>query len=288
MSPDATLRVVTLNAASLLEPGWDERRHETLAWLDHLDADIVCLQEVWRDGAGHDTAAWLVDHTPPGRWHWVFGGVPFPRALWDDPSLLFGSAILSRWPIDEHHLDALPADDHHPDPMHRLGFELLHARTNGIDVFSTHLAPPTDQAYQRVHQVRFIDQRIKALRDPDAALPPILCGDFNAEPDSDEIRFLGALATIEGRSTFYQEAWRATAQTDPGFTWDGRTNPIAATMHLPPQRIDYVFVGDPFGRPDGAGLIVHAELAFHRPLTGVLASDHYGVLAELRWPQREG
>lgn len=39
------LRVVTLNAASLVEPGWPERRRELLAWLDRLDPDLVCLQE---------------------------------------------------------------------------------------------------------------------------------------------------------------------------------------------------------------------------------------------------
>ena len=44
--PDGRLRVVQLNAGSLLEPGWDDRRHEIVAWLERLEPDVVCLQEI--------------------------------------------------------------------------------------------------------------------------------------------------------------------------------------------------------------------------------------------------
>jgi hypothetical protein len=90
------LRVAQLNAGSLLEPGWDERRHEVVAWLEQLDPDIVCLQEVWQDGGTANTAGWIVDRMPGAGWHWHFGGRPFGARLWPDPSLEFGSAILSR------------------------------------------------------------------------------------------------------------------------------------------------------------------------------------------------
>jgi endonuclease/exonuclease/phosphatase family metal-dependent hydrolase len=71
------------------------------------------------------------------------------------------------------------------------------------------------------------------------AMPPILCGDFNAEPDSDEIRFLCSLAPLDGRTTGYQDAWRV-AGDGPGYTQDWRTNPIAAAMNVHRKRIDYV------------------------------------------------
>ena len=38
-----------------------------------------------------------------------------------------------------------------------MNLELLHVRTRGVDVFSTHLAPPPEQAYHRVTQVLAID-----------------------------------------------------------------------------------------------------------------------------------
>ena len=37
--------------------------------------------------------------------------------------------------------------------------------------------------------------------------PQILCGDFNATPDSDEMRFLRGLTTLGGRRTHFQDAW---------------------------------------------------------------------------------
>ena len=41
-----SLRVLTLNIGSLLEPDWDRRRHEIVAWVDRLDPDVICFQEV--------------------------------------------------------------------------------------------------------------------------------------------------------------------------------------------------------------------------------------------------
>ena len=57
-------------------------------------------------------------------------------------------------------------------------------------------------------------------------------------------------------------------------------------MNLPPKRIDYVFVGNPYRRPGGAGRVLGCELAFHEPRTGTLASDHYGLVVDVAWPTR--
>ena len=116
-------------------------------------------------------------------------------------------------------------------------------------------------------------------------MPPILCGDFNAEPDGDEIRFLCSLTALDGRTTSFQDAWRAAGE-GPGYTQDWRANAIADSMNVNRKRIDYVFVGDPFLRTGSAGRVLSASLAFHEPLTGVLASDHYGLSVDIVWPQR--
>lgn len=277
------LRVASLNAASLIEPGWEERRHETVAWIDKLNADVVCLQEIWESPDTQNTADWIAEHCA-NEWHVAFGGFAFPPDLWPDPTLLFGSAVLSRWPITEHELVALPIDDHPASskPAFLMQLELLHVRTHDIDLFSTHLAPPPEQAYHRVTQALAIDDAIKNRQSPTSPVPPILCGDFNAEPTSDEIRFLSGLATVNGRSTYFQEAWTAAGNTGPGWTFDGRANELAAAMHLPRKRIDYVFVGDPYGRGQGSGLVTSCEFAFHEQLTGVHASDHFGLVVEIR------
>lgn len=286
MSPP-TLRVVTLNAGTLLEPDWPAREGEVVAWLDELDPDVVCLQEAWRDGDGPCSIEGVVDRAA-GDWHWTFGGFPFPAAYGAPPSLRFGSAILSRWPLDQEVLHRLPVDEDPAvdDPGYRMELELLHVVTAGAHLFSTHLAPPPAQAYHRRRQVRAIDETIRAaVTERPSSLPSILCGDFNAEPDSDEIRFLSSLATIDGVSTYHQDAWRVAANTGPGFTGDPRTNPMCAALHVPPKRLDYVFVGDPWGR-GGAGVVRSAALAFHEPRTGILASDHYGLVVDVTWPDR--
>jgi endonuclease/exonuclease/phosphatase family metal-dependent hydrolase len=291
---DGLLRVVQLNAGSLLEPGWDERRHEVVAWLARLDPDVVCLQEIWESDSAANTASWLVDQAAKGRWHSTFAGAGFGPKLALDPTIVFGSAILSRWPIDDHHHWPLPLAPQADDLVSQMPWELLHAQTAGLDVFSAHLAPAPHHGDHRRAQVLAIDTHIQEVRaDKDvlvfghrrSGMPPILCGDFNAEPDSDEIRFLCSLTTLQERTTFYQDAWRV-AGDGPGYTQDWRANRIAASLNVHRKRIDYVFVGDPFLRTGGAGRVLSAAIAFDSPLTGVLASDHTGLVVDVTWPTR--
>jgi endonuclease/exonuclease/phosphatase family metal-dependent hydrolase len=289
------LRVMQLNVGSLLEPGWDQRRLEVVAWIDRLQPDVVCLQEIWESSESSNTASWIVEHLAGGPWHWAFGGAPFGPRLWDDPTLRFGSAILSRWPIDQHTYHALPVLDD-PDPfVSDVPWELLHVQTAGLDVFSTHLAAAPHQGDHRAQQVLAIDRLVKAARgEKDAmartslrtTMPPILCVDFNAEPDSDEIRFLSSLAVLDGHTTFYQDAWRVAGGDGPGYTQDWRTNPLAASLNVHRKRIDYVFVGDPFRREGHAGRVLAAEVVGDTSITGTLASDHAGLVVDILWPQR--
>jgi endonuclease/exonuclease/phosphatase family metal-dependent hydrolase len=292
---EGVLRVAQLNAGSLLEPDWETRREAIVAWLEHLAPDVVCLQEVWDDGKGANTAGWLVEHMPGAGWHWQFGGDAFAPELWPDPELRMGSAILSRWPIDDHAYHRLPVIPGEDPFVEQSPWELFHVRTAGLDVFSTHLAPAPHHGLHRARQVLAIEDHVRAARGdldthvpfgpPREAMPVILCGDFNADPDSDEIRFLCGFSSIDGRTTAYQDAWRE-AGDGPGYTQDWRVNPIAAGMNVPRKRIDYVFVGDPFFRTDGAGRVLAAELAFDASLTDGVCSDHTGLVVDVAWPNR--
>ena len=79
--------------------------------------------------------------------------LPDPEAVGADPSLRFGSAILSRWPLDAVELMSLPVSNDERVPSYLrarppalpagMPFALLHVRTAGIDVYSTHLQPLT-------------------------------------------------------------------------------------------------------------------------------------------------
>jgi endonuclease/exonuclease/phosphatase family metal-dependent hydrolase len=288
------LRVVQLNVDSLPLLGirWPERRDEIVTWLDELNPDVVCFQEIWQDDHHPNTGGWVAEHSA-GDWLWEFGGFAPPDAVGADPSVRVGSAILSRWPIEAVELMRLPVSKDEAGPTHLprdfrlppgLPFELLHGRTAGIDIYSAHLQPQPQQGYHRVRQVLFIDDAVRRTCDPSSSMPPILCGDFNAEPGSDEIRYLTGQTVVDGRSAYFQDAW-AVIHDRGGVTQDP-ANDLYAQLNTPRKRIDYVFVGDPFLRPGGAGRVLRTELAFNEPRTGTLASDHYGLSVDVAWPDR--
>ena len=288
------LRVMTLNVGSLLEPDWDRRRHEVVAWLQRVEPDVVCLQETWQDSATTNTGGWVIEQLGE-PWTWCFGGHAFASSMWPDPTMRFGSVIGSRWPIESFTCHRLPVVPGVVGMVADVPWELLHARTAGLDVFSTHLAPAPNDGLHRRRQVVAIDEIIRESRgamDQIAGfgqrrpeMPIVLCGDFNAEPDSDEIRYLCGLTAVDDRTTFFQDAWRVAGE-GPGLTQDWYQAPLAAMLNVHRKRIDYIFVGDPFLREGDGGRVWTATVVADQPLTGVMASDHFGVVAEISWPGR--
>lgn len=294
-----SLRIVTINVGSLLESEWDDRRHEVVAWIDHYDPDVVCLQEVWETSESPNTGSWIAEACA-ADWHVESGGGPFDESLWPDQTMRFGSAILSRWPIDDANYHRLGIDQDQVEEgsfVARVPWELFHVSTAGLDIYSTHLvSAPSDLLHRHV-QVVEIDKIIKESRGTKddmvrfgkrrQHMPPILCGDFNAEPDSDEIRFLSGLTPLKGATTFYQDAWKVAGDGGPGYTQDWRTMPHAARLNVHRKRIDYVFVGDGFLREGDSGRVLSAEVGFDRSLTGdVIASDHCGLCVDVVWSSR--
>jgi endonuclease/exonuclease/phosphatase family metal-dependent hydrolase len=93
------------------------------------------------------------------------------------------------------------------------------------------------------------------------------------------MRYLRGLASIDGRSTYYHDAWEIGGLDGAGFTWDNR-NDFASHSCEPDRRIDYVLVRslDSIGR----GRVIGARLVFDEAVDGTFASDHFGVLADIR------
>ncbi|MCM6776582.1 endonuclease/exonuclease/phosphatase family protein [Nocardia sp. CDC159] len=134
------------------------------------------------------------------------------------------------------------------------------------------------------------ERQALALTDLDARhrteLPTIMAGDFNADPDTASIRYLTGRQSLSGRSGYYHDVWEV-AGDGPGHTWSA-DNPNAATdieqlVRQPGhrRRIDYIFVAGPYAHPRSYARIRGAAVAFDRPVDGVQASDHYGVVADL-------
>ena len=274
--PVDVLRILTLNTWFL--PPLKDRRLEMIAWINAVDPHIVCLQEV-RQEADEATLAHRLAELCDGDWSVAYGGMP------EESGILSGNAVMSRWPIAESETYPLECADRRPKL-------LLFVRTGGFDVFCAHLTSSPKGAVVRERQVMFIDDIISSRSDDQSLLPPILAGDFNAPPGASAMRFLRGESGLEGRSTFFQDAW-AVSGDGPGITWDHR-NPHTPPAYLFDHRCDYVFVGVPKvplgwsggGNPNvvPSGQVVNSFIACDSALTGTHASDHYAVVADIRTP----
>lgn len=259
------MRVLTWNLWWQFGP-WEARQAPILANLRALDADAIGLQEIWPD-----QAARLADEL--GMFHATSG-----RFTGDGERPGFGNAILSRWPITETADATLPAAS---GPGYRT---VLHAQLDApfgpVPFFTTHLAYRYDESALRQRQLQAVSEFVVERIDDDDPFPPVLVGDLNAVADSDEVR------TMTGRSAPYvdgliwTDAWEQRGE-GPGITWS-EDNPYVEISAWPNRRIDYVLIGWPRARP--AGNPSRCELFGTETRDGVLASDHYGVYADLELP----
>lgn len=258
------IRVATLNIWNRLGP-WDERLAAIRAGVLAEGADVLALQEVVAMD-GFDQAALIAEG---GGYHVVHarhGAARFP----------LGNALLSRFPVLRQEVFDLPTGD--TIERRSLLFAELDAPPGKLPVFVTHLNWKLDEGHVRELQVRFITDTIERLCPVDTTFPPVLMGDLNADPDSDEIRFLRGLTGLGGRRVYYADAWHYAGE-GPGYTY-ARRNPFAAQAREPDRRIDYVFVRTG-PEQNGRGEPVEARLCFDAPHEGVFPSDHFGVVATL-------
>ena len=260
------VRVVSWNLWGRWGP-WEARQEPIRKVLAEIDADIICLQEVWAEG--ERTQASVLAQA--FGFHSCYGArLPFP-------DFHLGIGIVSRWPIAACAELDLPALDE-PDER-RLA---LRADIDGprgpLQVFNTHLNWRFDHSHVRQAQVQAIARFI--AESPERSYPPILCGDLNATPDSDEIRMLTGRARVPAAGLVFHDAWEVAGDGTPGFTWDN-ANPFAVRDLEPNRRIDYVLAGWP--KEGGAGQIVEARVAGKAAVDGIHASDHAAIVAELRY-----
>ncbi len=263
--PARELTVLTLNLWNRAPP-WEERLAVIRAGLAARAPDVVSLQEVISlPDVGFDQAAQIAD------------GLGYEVAFAQSPTgeFILGNAVLSRFPIVERDVLILPQGGH--DEGRCALFTRLQTPWGPLPFVATHLHWKLHHGHIRYAQVQaLVDHLAGFVRAGD--LPPVIAGDFNAEPDSDEIRFLRGYTGGRGPCVHFNDCWRAAGDGTAGYTF-ARRNPNAALSREPDRRIDYVFVGG----PDEAlrGVPLSCALCFEEPVDGVYASDHYGVVARI-------
>jgi endonuclease/exonuclease/phosphatase family metal-dependent hydrolase len=149
--------------------------------------------------------------------------------------------------------------------------------TGLLAIFTTHLSSAWARSDLRQAQ---LEEVVTYMREQAGHGFALLTGDFNAPPMSDEVRRLTGWSTAYHPGFALIDAWAYVRPLDPGWTWT-RQNPITAENHEPDCRIDYILAAPP--EADGRGEPVAVATIGANPLGEVWASDHLGVLAELRW-----
>jgi endonuclease/exonuclease/phosphatase family metal-dependent hydrolase len=271
------MRVVTWNLWWRFGP-WQARQKAILAVLKELRPDVVGLQEVWAADGGN-LAEWLAGEL---GLHWTWAASPASER-WQrrigQPGVEVGNAVLSRWPVAERGVLHLPAPADLDDGRLAL-YARLDAPGHQVPFFIVHLTSPLHASAVRRQQVTAIAEFIAAHR-AGTDFPPVVTGDFNAPPDSDEIRLFSGTRTapaVAGQVFF--DAWDYAAPGAPSATWD-HANPYVHPGLGPSARIDYIHVGAPAG-PSGIGTVRGVRRAGDGPVDGVWPSDHAAVVAELQ------
>jgi len=257
-------RVATLNIWHR-SGAWPERAKLIRDGLAALDADVIGLQEVLAfDGLPNQAeelaqgTGWNVFHAPA----WQLGG-----------GLSLGNAILSPHPLHDMQILALPTPP--GIDTRTIAFARVDCPHGPMPVFVTHLTHQMHLGHVRCAQVRALADHVARLA-PIEGPPPVLLGDFNAEPDSDEMRFLRGLTPLGGKSVYFADCW-VTAD-GPGYTYD-RRNDHALRTHEPSRRLDYVYVRGPDRQLRGEP--ISARVALDHAVDGTWPSDHFAVVAEI-------
>jgi endonuclease/exonuclease/phosphatase family metal-dependent hydrolase len=252
---------------------WPDRRPVVVAGLRELRPDLVVFEEAIKTDA-YDQ---VVDLLGPDYHVAHQAGRPENGS---------GLSIASRWPFVEVRQADLPATARvSPDfPCAALAAEIVAPDPVGAMLLvgmrtSWQVDFSVERELEAVAAARFVEETA-AGRD----LHVVLAGDMNADPDAATVRFWTGRTSLDGTSVCYRDAWESANPGEPGHTFTPR-NPLVADWDWPFRRIDYVMVR--CGEHGGPTLAVAAcDRAFDRPVDGVWASDHFGVVADLAPPRR--
>ncbi len=275
-----------------------EKRFEVLLkQIKMLQPDVIFLQEANPVGK---YSAKLADELGYDEIHQVCnGGIKFgPLGL--PSNFKEGIAILVRKDLllEEHHTSKLTGSfgiygdmlTIHFDESHFFIVGKIMVNDTPLYLINAHLGsePPFDSVgvQKRNAEVEQILSYVEELENH----PVILGGDFNAAPESDEIKKIS-----QSKKLFDSYS---KASLDKNYTWDPvkNINIRYSTNHFDargealtedeiksadydniPRKIDYIFLNEKFSSID----FISSAIVLDSLIDGLFASDHFGVLAEI-------
>lgn len=261
-----SLRLVTWNVWGRYGQ-WERRQAAIEDVLVSAMPDIVCLVESW-SSTGTTQAARVAHRL--GVEHHLFVGD------WQQDDWVSGIGLVSRWPMSIVERRTLRGED--DSGVGEVLAATIEGERGPIQLFAAMLDYPLDASAVRQEQVRQLAQLISETTR--RRHPIVVCGDFNAGPDSDEMRMLTGRSAPAAPGLVFYDAWEVAGDGTPGHTWSNR-NPLAAVALYPDRRFDYVLSAWP--RRGAVGHPTRCELLGVVPADHLQLSDHYGVLCDLRY-----
>ena len=246
---------------------WEQRHKMIMDALEYSAADLITLQQTWVDG----------DRSQPAEIAAALGLAHIETAPYAGGADADGHrshlAVISRWPLREAVSRPLPSALARSQGRGILGVIVDHP-SGPLPVVTTHLnSSPTGSA-DRVAEVRAVAELTGELAcTAGADLGPIVTGDLNAEPESDEVRLLGGLLTAPAVPGLgLEDVWHYADPAGPGFSWRRENSFLAAGTRS--ARIDYILVGL-------ATWVLGARMIGVDLIDGLHPSTHAGVCAKL-------
>lgn len=255
---------------------WPQRLTASCGELRRLKADLLALQEVRAEVSAtnpYDVASAIVAEL--GYPYMVF--LPYPHDAEE------GLALLSQHPIVATSLGP-PADAE----LLPIGLRaVVDIGPTRLTLTNVHLTSSPQTIRRREREAVAVNAWVEQHVAPDC--PEILLGDFNCPADSSVHRFLCGLQSLDGASAAWVDlaalyaqrtgqAARATLDIDTNPRW--RDQPSLER----PQRFDWILLRESYPAPPPT--LAHVAVFGIDPLpgSGLVPSDHYGVMADIEFP----
>jgi endonuclease/exonuclease/phosphatase family metal-dependent hydrolase len=254
-----------------------ERLERTAHWMAVEGLDVLAVQEV-APHEGSTTATVLAEMS---SYHHA-------TPVQDREGVLASCAVLTRVECAPGELLRLPGQNTEGGPV---SAAVCWVETGGeaLPVASVHLAWGSLNERLRLDQAKTLVSHFDdVLGASEREAPALLCGDLNAWPDSESVRYLRG-RSAEAPATMWTDAWeRPLDPSDSGTTSsanneyarftalgmrEGRDAVVDAGL-LPDRRIDYIF-----SRGWRHGRIFSPVRT--RVVRAPLMSDHYAVVSDL-------